>query len=113
MEKEITRVDYHDNYTPNKITKIEEINKILSETRRWSFTVEGTEYIKQMHNRTPEEDHGNYAIGKFKMMQDSFGDWFASLDDKHRNRLATIIFKRIYNNELNKWENSYGPEGRK
>ena len=29
MEKEITRVDYHDNYTPNKITKIEEINKWL------------------------------------------------------------------------------------
>tara|TARA_R100001463_G_scaffold85170_1_gene140072 strand:- start:1321 stop:1677 length:357 start_codon:yes stop_codon:yes gene_type:complete len=105
-EKEITKIDYHNNYKPtNKDRKIEEISEIIHETRKWAFNVMGDEYMKQMHNRTKEEDYGGYAIGKFKMMQDNFGDWYASLDDNHRYRLASIIHGRIYNNELTRWEN--------
>ena len=88
----------------SKIKEIEKINKTLTETRKWAFSVSGEEYIEQMHYRKEEEDYGGYAIGKFKMMQHNFGDWYASLDDVHRFRLAMIIYNRINNNELTKWE---------
>ena len=81
------------------------IAKALYEARKWSFNVMGDEYIEQMHNRTKDTDYGDYAIGKFKMMQNNFGDWYASLDYEHRDRLARIIHGRIYNNELTRWEN--------
>jgi len=80
------------------------IEKTLYEARKWSFNVMGDEYIKQMHNRTRETDYGDYAIGKFKMMQQNFGDWYASLDGTHRRRLSKIIYERIYNNELTRSE---------
>ena len=87
-----------------KEQEIEKISRVIYETRRWSFCVMGDEYIEQMHKRTKDEDWGNYAQGKFKMMQNNFGDWYASLDDRHRSRLATIIYERIYNNKLTRWE---------
>lgn len=80
------------------------IAKTLYETRRWSFNVMGDEYIEQMHNRTKETDYGDYAIGKFKMMQKNFGDWYASLDGTHRRRLSKIIYERIYNKQLTRCE---------
>ena len=101
-EKEITKIDYK---PTNKDRKIEEIAEIIHETRKWAFNVMGDEYMEQMHKRKKEEDYGNYAIGKFKMMQNNFGDWYASLDYEHRDRLARIIHGRIYNNELTRWEN--------
>ena len=80
------------------------IAKALYEARKWSFNVMGDEYIKQMHHRTKETDYGDYAIGKFKMMQKNFGDWYGSLDGTHRRRLSEIIYERIYNNELTRSE---------
>ena len=71
------------------------IAKALYEARKWSFNVMGDEYIEQMHNRTKDTDYGDYAIGKFKMMQKNFGDWYASLDGTHRRRLSEIIYERI------------------
>ena len=88
-------------YTPtNKDRKIQEIAETIYELRKWAFNVNGDEYIKEMHNRTHEEDYGGYAIGKFKMMQNNFGDWYASLDDTHRYRLASIIYDRMYNKKI-------------
>ena len=105
MTKEVTRIGYYEHYKPtNKDTEIAEITKIIHEVRKWAFNVMGDEYMEQMHNRTHEEDYGGYAIGKFKMMQNNFGDWYASLDDVHRNKLSKIIHNRIYNNKLTKWE---------
>jgi len=87
-----------------KEQEMDKISRVIYETRRWSFCVMGDEYIEQMHKRHKDEDWGNYAQGKFKMMQNNFGDWYASLDDRHRRRLTTIIYERIYNDKLTRWE---------
>jgi len=105
MVKEITRVDYQDNYVSKKVTEIEQITRILSEARKWAFNVMGDEYLEQMHKRKKEEDYGGYGQGKFKDMQKNFGDWYSSLDDVHRARLSKIIYNRIYNGEKTRWEN--------
>jgi len=88
-----------------KREKMKDITRILSEARKWSFNVMGDEYLEQMHKRKKEEDYGGYAQGKFKDMQKNFGDWYASLDDIHIERLSKIIFNRIYNNNKTRWEN--------
>jgi hypothetical protein len=105
MVKEITRVDYQDNYVSKKVTEIEQITRILSEARKWAFNIMGDEYLEQMHKRKKEEDYGGYGQGKFEDMQKNFGDWYASLDDVHRARLSKIIYNRIYNGEKTRWEN--------
>ena len=80
-----------------KEQKIDRLNDYMFELASWCYNVEGSVYMKEMHERTEEEDHGGYAIGKFHDMQKDFVWWYGSLDGTHRRRLAKIIYERRQN----------------
>ena len=77
--------------------KIDRLNDYIYELASWCYNVMGDEYMKDMHDRTEETDHGDYAVGKFRDMQKDFVRWYGTLDSEHRRRLAKIIWERRQN----------------
>ena len=77
--------------------KIDRLNDYIYELASWCYNVNGDEYMKEMHDRTEETDHGDYAVGKFRYMQKDFVWWYGGLDAEHRRRLAKIIWERRQN----------------
>jgi len=80
-----------------KEQKIDRLNDYIFELASWCYNVEGSAYMKEMHERTEETDPGGYAIGKFRDMQKDFVWWYGGLDAEHRRRLAKIIYERRQN----------------
>ena len=63
-----------------------DINKMI----RWAVDTDGIKFSKEIYQR---EELDSYTIGKFRGMQDNFIYWIATLDGKHRQRLADKINK--------------------
>ena len=82
------------------VTNLNTMNYLdIEKVIRWAIDTNGCQfamdvYDRHMTNETWGQD--NYVEGKFEHMKRDFIGWMASLDNKHRQRLANAIENSDY-----------------